>query len=117
MSGSKDYMLTGILASIGTADDFYFILHHFKIRNLRIEMHFTAMLDDRLADVLDDSRQLVGTNVRVRLIADALIGTVLNENIEHLFNIAPLAAAGIKLSIAIGARTAFSKTIIAFGVD
>ena len=84
-----------------------------KIHHFLAKMHFSATSDDMLANVLDNTGQLIGSYMRMRLPGDGGSGTVVNQFLQDFGYIAPFGAAGIKLSIAVGAGAAFAKTVIA----
>ncbi len=80
------------------------------------ESHFAARRFNGLAHSGDDLGELVGADVRMGVHEDVRRGTERGEGLQHRRHIAALVAAGIELTVAVGARAAFTEAVIAVGV-
>ena len=75
-------------------------------------MHLSPTRNNLLAHILNYSRQLIGSYVRVCVNEDIFFRTVLVENIQNSIHIAAFLAPGVKFSVGICTGTAFSEAII-----
>jgi hypothetical protein len=48
---------------------------------------------------------------------DVWVGTVSDQSFKDLFHISTFIGSRVQFAVAVGARAAFAKTIIAFGID
>ena len=79
--------------------------------------HLTTTVDDGVAHVLDDARQLVATNVRMSIDENILAGTMLMKDAEDALHRATFATAGVKLPITVSTCPTLAKAIVAIGVN
>ena len=95
--------------------------HHLRGRNnlidTRAEVVFAALGDDEIADVLDDDRQLVGADVRVRVDEDILGSAELHQLVQHLAQVAPLGGTRIELAVGEGACASLAVAVVGIGID
>ena len=87
-----------------------------QVGHARLEMHLAPAAQDGQAHVLDDAGQAVGAEVRVRVSEDALPGPVLHEDAQDAVGVPALLAAREELAVAVGARPALAKGVVALGV-
>ena len=103
------------LVGCGTAD--YTIVFKQQMCHLRLEMHLATTTKDGVAHILNDTRQLVCADMRMRISEDIRRGTMLTEHVEYLLDIATLLAAGVELAITIGTCPTLAKTVVALRVN
>ena len=116
MACGKDHRSPESLARI-RRDAAYFVTLHQQGIHAGLEVHLAATLQDGVPHVLDDTRQLIRTNVRVGIHQDGRRRAVLAEHVQNLVHIAPLLAAGIKLAVGVSACAPFAKAVVRLRVD
>ena len=89
----------------------------FQIGHPAAEHDLASGLNDRPADIADDARQAVGTDVRMGLVEDLGTGAVEYERAERLVVIAALLAACEQLSVGEGSGAALPEGVIRIGID
>ena len=114
MTGSEDNRTMPFFVSCQTTN--HAVTFQQQTGHLRLKMHLTTTSDNGVAHVLDDARQLVGTDMRMGVGEDVRRGAMLTEHLENLLDVATLLAAGIELAIAIGTGTSLSKTVVALTI-
>ena len=92
-------------------------LFHEHLGHTRPEAHFSPMLADGLAHLLDDFGKLVGTNMRMSVHQNIRARPKGYEQIHHALNVPTLLRTGVEFSVRIGSRPAFSKAVVAIRVD
>ena len=102
------------IAEPHAADTVVFDLHagHF-----RTEQHLATGIGNTPAHRSDDPRQAVGTDVRMRIVQDRLVGAVETEHLERTAVVAALFGTGEEFAVGIGTRTAFAECVIGIGID
>ena len=80
-------------------------------------MHLAAAGADMVPDGGDDARELVGADVRMGFIEDALIRPELHQQAEDPVHITSFVGSCVELPVAVGAGPAFAETIVAVRVD
>ncbi len=61
--------------------------------------------------------KFIGADMGMGFVENIFFRAESNKQIENTLDITPFITSGIKFTITVGASTAFSKTIITFGVD
>ena len=115
MSCSQDDRSTESLSSIGFNAHHLFLLDDDGI-HASFEMHLTTTFQNGVSHVLDDTRELVRTDMRMGIHEDGSACSMLAEHIQNLVHIATLLASGVKFTIRVGTGTPFTKAIVAFRV-
>ena len=87
-----------------------------QTNHLGLEMHFAATLDDGVAHVFNDARQLVGTDMRMGICQDIGIGTMLAKNVQNLVYTSPFLASGIEFAVTISTGSTFTETVVALPI-
>ena len=82
-------------------------------RHLRLEMNFTATIDDGVAHRLYDLRQTVCADMGMGICQNSRRGTMLAKHIQNLVCITPFLTSGIELTVRIGTSPTLTKTIVA----
>ena len=85
--------------------------------HLGLEVHLAATGKDGLAHVLDDTRQAVGTDMRMGIGEDGRAGSVLHEDLQDAVGVAALLAARVELAVAVGPCPTLAKAVVALGVN
>ena len=80
------------------------------------EMDFAAGVLDRPADIRNDTRKFIRTDMGMRFIEDLFGGTVKDERLQRLVVVAPFFAAGEEFPVGKGAGAARSESIIRIGI-
>ena len=81
-----------------------------------LEMYLSATALNPLTHRLDHTRQLIRSDVRVRVDQDRRTGSMLTEDIQDPVHRTTFLAPCIKLSIGIGTGAAFAKTVIRLAI-
>ena len=92
-------------------------LYLFETRDTSLKPDLSAVGEDTFAHVLDDGRQFVGTDMRVRFVED---GVGCSEEMEELHDALHVSAFfGTGEEFAIGERTgsAFTEAVVRLGVQ
>ena len=88
----------------------------YQPRHFRLEMHFTAATNNRVAHGFDDLWQSVGAYMRMGISQNGCRSTMLAKHTQNLLDRAALLRAGVELAVAVGTGSAFTKTIVALAV-
>ncbi|GIW70366.1 MAG: hypothetical protein KatS3mg101_1113 [Patescibacteria group bacterium] len=107
----------GVLVVVVDHDALHHAVVEDKIRHPAVEMDFSAMVQNGLADVGHDVGQLVGTDVGVGVDEDVAFGTVFDQQAKHLEVVAPFVGSGVKLAVGVGAGTAFAEAVVRIRID
>ena len=81
-----------------------------------LEVHLSATGEDGVSHVFNHPRQLVGSDVRMRVYQDRCACSVLAEHVQNLVHAATLLAARIQLAVGVSSRTSFTETVVRFRV-
>ena len=92
------------------------ILLHDEAVHACLEVYFTATAAYGLAHVLNDARQLIGTDVWVCIAQYGGRCSVLAEYIEYLLFATAFLAARLELAVRVGSCATFTKTVVTLGV-
>ena len=79
-------------------------------------MHLAAGAEDGVTHVLDDARQLIGTDMRMGIGQDGRRGTMLTEHVQNLLYRAALLGTGVQLAVAISTCPTLAEAVVALGV-
>ena len=79
-------------------------------------MHFAATVENGVAHVLNDTRQLIGSYMGMGVSEYIRGSAVLAEDVENLLDIAALLRTGVEFAVGIGACPTLSKTVVALAV-
>ena len=88
-----------------------------EARHLGLEMHFATALKNGITHGLDDTRQFVGTDMRMGIGKDIGRCAMLTEYIQDLLYRTTLLGAGIQLAIGIGACPTLTKAVVALAIN
>lgn len=75
------------------------------------------MSEDTFADVFDDSRQFVGTDMRVRFVEDGVGRSEEMEELHHALHVASFFGTGEEFAIGESTGSAFTETVVRFGIQ
>ena len=75
-------------------------------------MYFSSVLQNTFAHPLDDARQFVATDMRVRFIEHRVGRTEIMEQLHHPLHVAAFLGAREEFSVREGSRSAFAETIV-----
>ena len=81
------------------------------------KMELAAKLQYFFSHVLDNRREPVRSNVRMRIAKDFFVRSKVIENGKHLGDVATLVASGVEFSVAECSGPALAKTVVAVRVD
>ena len=87
-----------------------------EARHLGLKMYLATTLQNGVAHVLNDTWQLVRTDVWMGISQNIDRCTMLTEHIENLLNRTTLLATGVELAIRIGTCPTLAKAIVALRV-
>src|SRR5574343_165106 len=101
MSGCQNKCICSKTATIRCFQRFDFAVYDFAVCEFGFKMHFTACCYYLFAHGSDDLRQLIGTNMWMRLIENFFFGSKLVKQLQHFINAASLAASRVSLTITV----------------
>ena len=84
--------------------------------HLGLEMHFSATAQNGVAHILNNTRQLIRSDMGMSISQDIGRSSMLTEHSENLFDRSPFLTASIKFAVGIGSRPTLAEAIIAFWV-
>ena len=120
MSGSQNHRSTVVFLrtrlQVDSLHTYHLVALQDEAGHLGLEMHLTATLENGIAHILDDTRQLIGTDMRMGISQDIRIGSMLTEHIQYLIHTTTLLAAGIEFAVAIGTCATLTKTVVALAI-
>ena len=93
------------------------ITHDNKLGHLGLKVNLASRTENGVTHILNDSRQLISTNMRMSVSQDIRRGTMLAEYIENLLYRATLLTACIELAIRIGTCSTLAKAVIALCIN
>jgi hypothetical protein len=80
------------------------------------EMNLATGVDDGVAYILDDARELIGAYMGMSVYQYALVGAMLIQKVEDILYGTALLAAGKQFTVAIRARATFAEAIVGIGI-
>ena len=102
--------------AVGRADA-HAVLLLLHVADTGSEVVLPSVLHDSLADVFDHGRELVCTDVRMRINQYLGRGSELHETIEHLAVVTPLGRAGIEFSVGECACSTFAEAVVGVRIE
>lgn len=95
----------------------YAVVLNEEVGHASLKMDFAATAEDGSANVLDDAREAVGADVRMRIGKDSGGCAVLAEDVKDLLHGAAFLGACVELAVGISPCPTLAKRVVAFGVN